>query len=179
MGSLALEDTDFRGLAVVRPTMHADDRGRFFRVFCVDDLADSGHPFPLTQASLSTSHSRHTLRGLHYQLPPHEEAKLVRCVSGAIYDVVVDLRPDEPTYGRWFGIDLSAENALGLLIPRGFAHGFCTLTDATSVLYMMDSAFVPEAARGIRWNDPAFGIRWPCAEPILNTRDATWPDRAL
>ncbi len=176
MPTLALEETGFRGLAVVRPTIHTDERGQFFRVFCVDDFARSEHAFALNQASISTSHRRHTLRGMHYQGAPHGEWKLVRCVAGAVFDVAVDLRAGEPTLGRWFAIELSAENALALLVPPGCAHGFCTLTDDTSVLYMMDYAFTPSAARGVRWNDPAFGIRWPCDNPVVNARDATWPD---
>lgn len=176
MAALSVEETGFRGLAVVRPKIHGDARGRFYRTFCTEELAAAGHPFTLVQSSVSTNAQRHTLRGMHYQAAPHEERKLVRCVGGAIFDVAVDLRPDEPTYGRWFGLELSADNALALLIPGGMAHGFCTLSEEASVLYMMDAPFVSEAARGVRWDDPVFGIEWPCNAPILNPRDEAWPD---
>lgn len=176
MASLTFEETGFRRLKLIQPTIHADERGDFSRVFCVDDFGAAGHPFQLLQSSLSTNRLKHTIRGLHYQAPPHEENKVVRCVSGAVFDVVVDLRSDEPTYGKWFGVELTAANATALLVPVGFAHGFCTLMDRTSVLYMMDERYDPQSARGVRWDDPGFGIEWPCTDPILSRRDASWPD---
>lgn len=179
MSSLNIEMTSFRGLAVVRSESFCDERGCFYRTFCSHEFGAAGLPFTLSQSSISTNFRRFTLRGMHYQVAPHSENKLIRCIAGAIFDVVIDLRPDEPTYGKWFGLELTEDNALALLIPHGMAHGFCTLRDDTSVFYMMDAAYMPGAATGVRWNDPAFGIEWPCAEPILNARDATWPDVVL
>ena len=179
MGSLTIQETGFRGLAVVQSLVHADKRGSFYRTFCVQELATSGLPFALLQSSIATNRKRHTLRGLHFQKPPHDESKLVRCIAGAIYDVVVDLRKDEPTFGRWFAVELNEESATGLLIPAGMAHGFCTLRDDTKVLYMMDAVFVPGAGSGVRWDDPALGIDWPCVDPVLSDADASWPDLSI
>lgn len=176
MSHLTLEKTGFKGLLGILTEIHEDERGGFYRVFCSNDLDEMTPPFVPVQSSISTNRAKGTLRGMHFQIPPHQERKIVRCVAGAVYDIAIDLRPEEPTYGKWFGMELSAENGKALLIPSGFAHGFCTLSDDTSVLYTMDAAFVPEAARGVRWNDPGFAIDWPCRNPILNPRDAAWPD---
>lgn len=151
----------------------ADARGSFTRTFCADSFAAAG--FRPLQVSLSHSHRRHTLRGLHFQAAPHEEAKLVRCLAGAILDVAVDLRPGSPTYRHHVAVELSAARATALLIPRGFAHGFLTLTNDALVEYMIDAPFVPTAASGLRFDDPALGIIWPELPVVIAERDRTWP----
>jgi dTDP-4-dehydrorhamnose 3,5-epimerase len=158
---------------------HEDERGHFARTFDRDELAARGMEAAVVQCSTSFNARAGTLRGLHYQAAPHGETKLVRCTRGAIYDVVVDLRPDSAAHRQWIGVELSAENGRALYIPIGCAHGFQTLEDGSEVLYMMGHAYVPEAARGVRFDDPAFGIEWPSAsERIVSERDATYPDYA-
>ncbi len=130
----------------------------------------------MAQSSLSSNFRRGTLRGIHYQAAPHEETKLVRCVRGAIFDVIIDLRPESPTFRRHIAFELSHRNGLALYVPRGCAHGFQTLDDDTEVWYQMSEFHHPESARGVRWDDPAFGIAWPIAAPILLPRDAAYPD---
>lgn len=152
-----------------------DERGFFARTFCAAEFARRGLAAPVAQSSLSFNARRGTLRGLHFQAPPDEEEKLVRCTSGAIFDVIVDLRPGSPTRHGWFGTELSAENHRALYIPKGCAHGFITLREACEVLYMMSVPHVPRSARGVRWNDPAFGIRWPLEPTVMSTRDAVYP----
>lgn len=154
-----------------------DERGFFARVFCADEFATHGLPTEVKQSNLS--HNRHagTVRGMHYQSAPHAEAKLVSCVRGAIYDVLVDLRPDSPTFCRWVGIELTAENRRQVFIPEGFAHGFQTLTDDCDVFYQMFAFYHPASARGVRWDDPAFGIVWRAgAGAHLSDRDRSYPD---
>ncbi len=164
------------GLVQVASTAAEDARGAFARSFCRTEFAAAGHDFTPWQVSLSENHARHTLRGMHWQVAPGEEVKLVRCIRGAVHDVVLDLRPGSPSHGRHVGVALSATNRLALLIPRGCAHGFLTLTADAVVEYMMDAPFAPGCARGLRWNDPAFGIAWPAAPQVISERDATWPD---
>ncbi|HEY6779383.1 MAG TPA: dTDP-4-dehydrorhamnose 3,5-epimerase, partial [Thermoleophilaceae bacterium] len=156
-----------------------DSRGFFARTFDRREWQAHGLDPAVVQCNLSYNARAGTLRGMHFQAAPHGEPKLVRCTRGAIYDVVVDLRPDSPTLGRWFGIELTAANGRALYVPVDFAHGFQTLADETEVLYMMGHEYVPEASRGVRWNDPAFGIDWP--EPpsgtrTISARDAGYPD---
>ena len=160
------------GVCIVEQERFADERGFFARTFDVEVLG------PVVQMSTSFNARAGTLRGLHFQAAPHEEAKLVRCTRGVMWDVAVDLRPDSPTRHRWHAVELTQENGLALFIPEGFAHGFQTLVDATEVLYAMSVAHVPGAARGLRWDDPAFGIDWP--EPphggrTMSPRDASYP----
>ena len=155
-----------------------DERGFFARTWDTTELAERGLSPRLVQCSVSYNHRRGTLRGLHYQEAPHEEAKLVRCVAGVIFDVAVDLRPGSATQGRWFGIELSAENRSALYVPEGCAHGFLTLTDKAEVAYQMSEFHAAEAARGVRWDDPAFGIEWPGEVVVINARDASYPDFA-
>lgn len=159
----------------------ADERGFFARAYCAEEFAARGLGVELRQCSVSYNTSKATLRGLHYQGAPHEEHKLVRCTSGAIFDVIVDVRPASPSYRRWFGTPLTAENRRSLFIPPGFAHGFVTLRDATEVYYMISVPHAPEASRGYRWNDPAFGIAWPLMPSVISDRDAQYPllDAAL
>lgn len=155
-----------------------DPRGFFARTFCADDFRARGLEPGIVQCNISYNETRGTLRGMHYQAAPHEETKLVRCVRGAVVDVALDLRLESPTYLRWAAVELSAENRRAFYIPKGVAHGFQTLVDDTELYYEMSERYAGEAARGVRWNDPAFGIEWPIAAPILSASDAAWPDFA-
>lgn len=164
------------GAYVIDPERLEDERGYFARTFCRDEFAVHGLNPELVQCNVSFNLKKGTLRGLHYQAKPHEEAKLVRCTRGAIYDVIVDIRKGSPTSGQWFAVELSAANGRMLYIPEGFAHGFQALEDASEVFYQMSERYVPEAARGIRWNAPGIGIRWPIPNPIVSQRDAGFSD---
>jgi dTDP-4-dehydrorhamnose 3,5-epimerase len=170
-------ETCVHGAFVVELDRHADERGFFARIWDPDELEEAGLPRALAQASISRSTRAGTLRGLHFQRAPHAEAKLVRCVGGSVFDVVLDLRPESPTYLDWHAVELTRDNGRALFIPKGCAHGFRTLEDDTEILYLISHAHVPSAASGVRWDDPAFAIVWPEAQSrILNDRDATWPD---
>jgi len=168
--------TDIEGVVVVDISPAQDDRGFFARLHCPDEFAAAGHPFTPAQTSLSHNAQAATLRGLHYQAPPHAEAKLVRVTRGRIFDVALDLRPDSPTRLRWTAAELSAENGRALLIPKGVAHGFITLEPATDVLYQIDQMHTPGHGRGVRWNDPAFAIAWPVAPAVISAQDASYAD---
>ena len=169
-------ETGLPGAMVVEPEPFTDARGLFARTWCAREFDAQGLTSRFVQASTSFNVRRGTLRGLHFQAPPHAEVKLVRCTQGAIHDVIVDLRPASPTYTRHFAVKLTSANRAALYIPEGFAHGFQVLEDGTEVLYQMSAFFAPEAARGVRWDDPAFGIDWPIRSVILNARDASYPD---
>lgn len=171
--------TDIDGVVIVDLDVISDDRGSFSRLHCPEDFAAAGHPFVPAQTSLSRNAKAHTLRGMHYEAALHAEAKLVRATRGAIFDVAIDLRTDSPTYLRWTGTELSAANGRALLIGKGMAHGFITLEDDTDVLYQIDCMFEPGHGRGVRWNDPRFGIEWPSAPLVISERDATYPDHQL
>lgn len=173
---MKIRPTSLRGVHVVVIEAIEDSRGVFGRSFCADEFRRHGLDPRVTQCSLSVSRRRGTLRGLHYQAAPHGEAKLVRCVRGAVYDVALDLRPDSPAFRKWIAVDLDAGGREALYLPEGVAHGYQTLADDTEMVYQMSVPYHPEAARGVRWNDPAFSIRWPIADPILAERDATYPD---
>jgi dTDP-4-dehydrorhamnose 3,5-epimerase len=168
--------TKVDGAFLIEPEPIADERGFFARVFCREEFADHGLNPELAQGNVSFNHARGTLRGLHYQAAPHQEAKLVRCTRGAIWDVAVDIRFGSPTYLAWAGYELSDANRSMLYVPEGCAHGFLTLTDGAEVTYQMSAPYAPGAARGVRWNDPAFGIDWPGEVVVINQRDATYPD---
>lgn len=168
--------TDLAGAWVLDLDPHEDERGFFARVWCAREFAERGLEPRLVQSSLSFNQRRGTLRGMHFQAAPFEEVKLVRCTRGAIHDVIVDLRPESPTYTRHIAFELTADNRRQLYIPRGCAHGFQTLAADCEVVYQMSEFYTPDAGRGVRWNDPAFGIRWPIADPILNERDRSYPD---
>jgi len=156
---------------------HSDHRGFFARTSCQREFESHGLNARWVQCSFSHSHRTGTLRGLHFQAAPHAEAKLIRCTRGAIYDVAVDLRPGSPTFQRWVSAELTEDNGRMLYIAEGLAHGFHTLVDHTEVAYEMSEFHQPESARGVRWNDAAFGIDWPeCAERIMSERDASYPD---
>ena len=168
--------TAIDGVTVVDLDPSSDERGYFARLHCPDEFAAAGHPFVPAQTSLSRNTAAYTLRGLHYEAPPRAEVKLVRATRGRIFDVAVDLRPDSPTYLKWTGAELSADNGRALLIGAGMAHGFITLEPGTDVLYQIDRMFEPGHGRGVRWNDPAFGVDWPAQPAVISERDATYPD---
>jgi dTDP-4-dehydrorhamnose 3,5-epimerase len=168
--------TPLAGAYVVDVEQRADDRGFFARTWCQREFADMGLSHDVVQCNLSHTTRRGTLRGMHWQAAPYGEAKLVRCTRGSIWDVIIDLRPDSPTYTRHFGVELTSVSARALFVPEGFAHGFVTLEDETDVFYQMSQFYEPSAARGVRWNDPAFGIAWPISDPLLHPRDAHYPD---
>jgi dTDP-4-dehydrorhamnose 3,5-epimerase len=168
-------ETPIRDLWIIEPDRIEDHRGSFARTFCSDDFARRGLPHRFVQNSISLSKARHTLRGLHFQKPPHEEAKIVSCVRGAIWDVAVDLRHNSPTYLGWVSTVLSQENGAQFLIPEGFAHGFLSLTDNVAVTYMISTPYVPGSASGLRYDDPAIGIAWPAQPSVLSSRDLDWP----
>ncbi|NIX77547.1 dTDP-4-dehydrorhamnose 3,5-epimerase [Microvirga terricola] len=172
---MILEATPLAGVLVVRPEPHADSRGLFARTYCRETFASAGVDFTPLQMSTSFNRVARTLRGLHWQEAPHGEAKLVRVTRGAMFDVAVDLRPSSPTYKKWFGLELSAENRMSLFIPAGFAHGFVTFEDETEVAYAIDTAYAPAAGRGARFDDPAFAITWPAAPVVVGERDLAWP----
>ena len=153
-----------------------DERGFFARLFCADEFAKHGLNPNFIQANNSLSKQKGTLRGLHYQLHPKAETKLVRCIKGSLYDVIVDLRQDSQTFGESFGAVLSAENRSMMYVPKGFAHGFLTLEDNTEVLYMVSEPYSKELERGIRWNDPCFNIEWPSVPLVISERDKSHPD---
>lgn len=167
--------TDIPGAMVVDPTPHADDRGRFMRAWCIREFAEHGINFVPVQANMGFSQRRGTVRGMHFQVEPALEAKLVRCTRGAIWDVVLDLRPDSTSYGKWFGVELSAENGRMLYLPEHCAHGYQTLEDSTEMHYMASQYYVPTASRGVRFDDPAFNIRWPLPAEIVSEQDRKWP----
>ena len=153
----------------------ADERGFFARSYCAQEFSSHGLESRIVQCNISFNRRAGTLRGLHYQAEPHREAKLVRCTMGAIYDVIVDIRPESPTYLQWFALDLNADNRCMLFVPPGFAHGFQTLRDGSEVFYQMSEFYHPGSARGLRWDDPRLAIRWPLPEPILSERDRSFP----
>jgi dTDP-4-dehydrorhamnose 3,5-epimerase len=169
-------ETDVAGVFLVEPERHPDERGFFARTWCADELRARGLEHRLAQCSVAFNHLRATLRGMHYQVPPHAEVKIVRCTSGALYDVAVDLRPDSPTFRRWVGVELTPANGRALYIPAGCAHGCQTLADQTEVAYQISAPHAPESARGVRWDDPFFGVAWPLPVEVIAPRDRDYPD---
>lgn len=177
MLNVLFDPLQLAGAALVRLDRHEDSRGFFARAVCMDEFRAHGLPGSFVQSSISWNRRRGTLRGLHFQWPPSQEGKLVRCVRGAIYDVLLDLRPMQPTYLRHQAVSLDEDNRDAVFVPSGVAHGFQTLADDTEVLYQMSDAHAPALAGGVRWNDDAFGIRWPLSgDIVIAERDATWPD---
>jgi dTDP-4-dehydrorhamnose 3,5-epimerase len=164
------------GVYVVESDPAADERGFFARTYCRRAFAEQGIPFAIEQASVSFNARRGTLRGMHLQVEPHEEAKLVRCLAGAVFDVVVDLRAGSPTQLQWLGVELSADGRNALYVPAGLAHGFLTLEDACELEYLISTPYEPAAAAGVRWDDPAIGIEWPSAPTVISPRDAAFAD---
>jgi len=169
-------ETALKGAFVIELEKNEDERGFFARTFCRKEFEAYGLNPNLVQCNISFNEKKGTLRGMHYQTAPHEETKLVSCIRGAIYDVIIDLRPDSPTYCQWFAVELSAENYKMLYVPGGFAHGFQTLEDNTVVFYQMSEFYHPECARNVRWDDPAFGIGWPLSGRIMSKKDMNYPD---
>ena len=172
---MRFEPTPLAGACVIDLAPHGDARGTFARCFCKREFAAHGLNGDIAQANMSYSARAGTLRGLHWQHPPAAEAKLVRCISGAIWDVIVDLRTGSPTYLKSHGVALNAQNRRALYVPEGFAHGFLTLSDATEILYMVTAFHAPEAEDGLRYDDPALGIDWPGEITTISEKDAAWP----
>jgi dTDP-4-dehydrorhamnose 3,5-epimerase len=168
-------ETTLKGAFLVGFNKIADHRGFFARGWCRDEFARHGLTANMVQLNVGFSHKKGTLRGLHYQVAPHEEAKFVRCTRGALFDVIVDLRPGSPTRGRWFGAELTAENGLMMYLPEGFAHGCQTLSDDTEMYYMTSAPYVAAAAHGLRYDEPIFGISWPLPVAVISDADANWP----
>jgi dTDP-4-dehydrorhamnose 3,5-epimerase len=168
-------ETKIKGVYIVEPERIADQRGFFARTFCRQEFEAHGLNPRVAQCSTSFNKKKGTLRGMHYQETPYQEAKLVRCTMGAIYDVAVDLRRDSPTFQQWVAVELTSENRRMFYIPEGLAHGFQTLQDNSEVFYQISVLYHPECSRGLRWNDPAFGISWPLDSISISKRDETWP----
>ncbi|OLE26082.1 MAG: dTDP-4-dehydrorhamnose 3,5-epimerase [Cyanobacteria bacterium 13_1_40CM_2_61_4] len=173
---MILTETKLAGAFVIELERRTDQRGFFARTFCQQEFEAYGLNTQVVQCNVSFNKRKGTLRGMHYQAAPFAEAKLVRCTSGSIYDVIIDLRPASATFKQYFTVELSAENCRMLYIPEDFAHGFQTLQDDTEVFYQMAQRYSAEHARGVRWNDPAFGIEWPEGERIITDRDQNYPD---
>ncbi len=173
------QETDLRGAFIIEPEPTRDERGFFARTFCTREFAEHGLETRFVQHSISYSAKAKTLRGLHFQARPHAEVKVVSCLRGAIWDVIVDLRPDSATFRRSTGVELTHENRRQLYIPRDFAHGFITLKDDTEVHYLISDFYEPSAARGVRHDDPAFAIDWPFSPTVVSEKDGRWPDFAV
>jgi dTDP-4-dehydrorhamnose 3,5-epimerase len=169
-------ETALKGAFIVKPELAEDERGFFTRTWSEKEFAEHGLSSRLTECNISFNRKKGTLRGMHYQLAPYAQAKLVCCFRGSIYDVIIDLRRDSPTFKKWVAVELSATNRLMLYIPQGLAHGFQTLEDNTEVFYQMSEVYTPKSARGVRWNDPAFSIKWPPDELTIIDRDQSYPD---
>jgi dTDP-4-dehydrorhamnose 3,5-epimerase len=172
---IAFSESPLPGAYVIDLVPSRDTRGFFARSYSPEEFAAHGLSADLRECSISYNARKATLRGMHFQIAPHEEYKLVRCTAGAIFDVIVDLRPTSTHYRRWFGVELNAENRRALFVPPGFAHGFITLADQSEVYYMIAGAHSAAHARGVRWNDPAFGIEWPLVPEVIASRDAEYP----
>jgi len=172
---MKFRELKIRDAVAVEVEPREDSRGLFARTFCQEEFEKHGLAGRFVQCNTSYNVKRGTLRGMHFQRMPHEEGKLVRCTQGAIWDVALDLRPDSPTFLVWEGVELTAANRMALYLPAGIAHGFQTLTDQAEVFYQMTEFYHSDLADGVRWNDAAFGIRWPIADPILSERDRSYP----
>lgn len=170
-------ETKLKGAYIVQLERIRDERGFFARAWCKREFDQHGLISRLVQCNVSYNKKQGTLRGMHYQAAPHEETKLVRCTMGSIYDVVIDLRPDSPTHKEWIGVELNSENRRMLFVPEGFAHGYQTLVNHTEVFYQVSEFYSPETERGVRWNDPVFGIEWPIVDnPEISEKDKSWSD---
>lgn len=173
---MKFHESDIPGVFLIESEPHSDERGFFARLYCPDEFASAGISFTPAQVNLSRNIRSHTLRGLHYQEPPYAEAKLIQVTRGSAYDVVVDLRRDSATFGKWIAFDLDAASTRAIFVPEGCAHGFLTLEPDTDVLYHMTPAYVPGHAKGYRWDDPVLNIRWPAEPNFLSASDTAWPD---
>lgn len=172
-------ETKLPGAFIIELERREDERGFFARAWCKKEFEAHSLNLDWVQANLAFSKRRGTLRGLHYQIAPYEEAKLMRCIRGAIYDVIIDLRPESPTYKRWLGVELTADNHKMLYVPEGFAHGYQTLMDNTETFYQASQFYSPESERGLRYDDPALGIEWPIDVQVISDKDESWPDYLL
>ena len=173
---MIFSETELKGAFLIEPERKEDYRGFFARTWCQQEFESHGLNSHLVQCSLSFNKKKGTLRGMHYQTRPYEEAKLVRCTKGELFDVIIDLRPNSSTFKSYFSVVLNDENRMMLYIPEGFAHGFQTLADNTEIFYQMSQFYSPDHSAGVRWNDPAFGIKWPNDTRIILERDMNYPD---
>lgn len=173
---MIFHETPLKGAYTIELEKRGDDRGFFARFFCTEEFSKQGLSHSFAQINDSLTGKKGTLRGMHYQMMPSAEIKIVRCISGALYDVILDLRPDSPTFGQWFGETLSADNRTMMYCPKGFAHGFVTLEDDTEAFYLVSDPYAPELERGIRYNDPKFNIEWPVEPQEISDKDSSWPD---
>jgi len=169
-------ETELDGAYIIELEKLEDNRGFFARTFCQKELEDHGLARRVAQANVSFNAMAGTLRGMHYQLAPYEETKLIRCTRGALYDVIVDLRPDSATYKRWIGVELTVKNYKMLYVPANFAHGFITLEDSTEAIYFVSEFYTPGSERGLRWDDSQLNIKWPRSVAVISEKDASWPD---
>ncbi len=170
------QETKLKGAYNIELDLIEDERGFFARSFCTKEFEEHGLNFHIVQCNISYNKKKGTLRGMHYQVAPHEEVKLVRCTRGAIYDVIIDIRQDSPSFKKWLSTELTERNRNMLYVPKGFAHGFQTLEDRTEVFYQMSELYHPECSKGVRWDDPAFGIKWPAGGRIISPRDQGYLD---
>lgn len=174
---MIFKETKIEGAFVIGLKKHRDERGSFARTWCREEFRLNGIKAQPVQANTAFSSKKGTLRGMHYQAEPYAEAKLVRCIRGALFDVMVDLRPDSPSYTQWIGVELTSVNDRMLFVPEGCAHGYQSLSDDTEVCYLSSQFYSPESERGLRWNDPAININWPISEnTIISEKDQSWPD---
>ena len=173
---MIVKETPIEGAKLLELSKHVDSRGSFMRLWCTAALEEAGLANDFVQANVAETRAAGTIRGLHYQVEPFAEDKLIRCTRGAVFDVVVDLRPDSTSYLQWHGVELSAGDDRLLLAPRGCAHGYQTLLEDSALEYFVSSPYSPEHERGIRWNDPSFTISWPSSNPIVSNKDSAWPD---
>lgn len=174
---IIFKETNLNGAFVIEPERFEDHRGFFARSFSQKEFLEHRLRGQFVEAGISFNLKRHTVRGMHFQAPPHAQAKLVRCTRGAVYDVMIDLRPESSTYKQWFAQELTEQNRLMLYVPEGFAHGFQTLEDETEIFYQLSEGYAPASEGGVKWNDPAFAISWPETEGIIiNERDRAFPD---
>lgn len=176
INKMIFTQTKLRGAFIIDLKKLEDDRGFFARTFCLNEFKDHGIDITIVQANTNLSAKKRTIRGMHYQLHPYEEDKVVRCTKGALFDVIIDLRKDSPTYKQWLGVELSEDNHRGLFVPKGFAHGFLTLKDNTEANYLVSQFYAPGAEGGIRFNDPQFGIEWPFEPIFVSDKDRNHPD---
>ena len=172
-------ETELKGAYIIEIEKLKDHRGFFARAWCQNEFKAQGLTSSVVQANVSSNKKKGTLRGMHYQLSPYEETKLVRCTRGAIYDVIIDLRPASPTYTQWIGVELTEENYKMLYVPENFAHGFQSLKDDTEVTYQVSQFYTPGSESGIRWDDPAFSLKWPIEVQVISDKDKSWPDYTL
>jgi len=173
---MRFQETSVHGVVLITPDHFEDERGYFARTWALDEFQTHGLETRLVQRNVSFNRARHTLRGMHYQREPYTEAKIVSCTIGAIYDVAMDIRPDSPSFGKWFGAELSQHNGALLYVPNGCAHGYLSLEPESTVEYLISEYYHPEVAGGLRWNDAFFGVAWPAEPSMINERDRTWPD---